>query len=507
MSARGVEAGAGQSGTPVAAYWCELALVDGAALPGVRLEVGTDGRLQAVTPRSEPRPGDVRLGTVLPGLANAHSHAFHRALRGRTHDAGGDFWQWREAMYQVAAGLDPKRYFLLARAVFAEMLASGFTAVGEFHYLHHRPGGSRYPAEHAMELALAAAAREVGIRLVLLDTLYLDGGIGMPLTPAQRAFGDGSAAAWLARWHSLRAALGRAATADDGDGSPADSQADIQAGTDARVTLGAAIHSVRAVSPTAIREALAGLPDAVPLHIHLSEQPQENADCRAAYGRTPTEVLAGIGALAPRLSVVHATHLTDEDVALIGTSGASVVICPTTEADLGDGIGPALALQRAGARIALGSDQNAVIDPLLEMRGLEAGERLASGRRGRFTPAELLVAASDHGYAALGLGRQRLIPGDLCDLVEVASDSIRTAGSLPEQLPLTATAADVRRVIVGGRVVADSGVLVGGAGGPGGRPPSTLQPELRPELRPEILLRDALAALDGTAALASGERP
>ncbi|TFC77839.1 formimidoylglutamate deiminase, partial [Cryobacterium cheniae] len=451
----GSGSGSRQARRPVATFWCERVLADGVARSGVRLEVGADGRLEAVTARTTPRPGDVRLGTVLPGLANAHSHAFHRALRGRTHGAGGDFWQWRETMYEVAAGLDPERYFLLARAVFAEMLVSGFTAVGEFHYLHHRPDGSRHATEHAMELALAAAAREVGIRLVLLDTLYLDGGIGVPLAPAQRAFGDGSAAAWLARWHSLRAALGSAAF-----------------GPDAPVTLGAAIHSVRAVTEPAMREALDGLPGTVPLHIHLSEQPQENADCRAAYGRTPTELLAGLGALVPRLSVVHATHLTDEDVALIGASGATVVICPTTEADLGDGIGPALRLQRAGARIALGSDQNAVIDPLLEMRGLEAGERLASGRRGRFTPAELLAAGSDNGYAALGLGRQRLAPGDLCDLVELAGDSIRTAGSLPEQLPLTATAADVRRVIVGGRVVAENGALVGagaaGAGGPAG---------------------------------------
>nr|WP_277613095.1 formimidoylglutamate deiminase [Cryobacterium cryoconiti] len=473
---------------PAVAFWCELALLDGVALPGVRLEVGWNGRLIAVTPHSAPQPGDVRLGTVLPGLANAHSHAFHRALRGRTHDAAGDFWQWRQAMYAVAGHLDPERYFRLARAVFAEMLVCGYTAVGEFHYLHHRPDGSRYPAEHAMELALAAAAREVGIRLVLLDTLYLDGGIGVPLAPEQRAFSDGSAAAWLARWHALRAALGGS---DDGP---------VAGGTDSRVTLGAAIHSVRAVTDAAMEESLAGLPDAVPLHIHLSEQPQENADCRAAYGRTPTEVLAGLGALAPRLSIVHATHLTDGDVTLIGTSGATVVICPTTEADLGDGIGPALALQRAGARIALGSDQNAVIDPLLEMRGLEAGERLASGRRGRFAPAELLAAASDNGYAALGLGRQRLAPGDLCDLVEVAGDSIRTAGSLPGQLPLTATAADVRRVIVGGRVVADSGVLVaGGSGVLDGHPPGAL--------RPEILLRDALAMLGEPTTPASGERP
>ncbi|TFD43342.1 formimidoylglutamate deiminase [Cryobacterium sp. TMT2-10] len=473
------------AGASAVAYWCETLLIDGVPTPGVRLEAAADGRITRVTPGTLPRSTDVRLGTVLPGLANAHSHAFHRALRGRTHAGGGDFWQWREEMYRVAGRLDPDRYFALARAVFAEMLVSGFTAVGEFHYLHHRQDGSRYPREHAMELALAEAARSVGIRLVLLDTLYLAGGIGSPLEPGQRAFGDGSAAGWLARWHSLRAALASDAAAETGMGAHSETDADP------RISLGAAIHSVRAVTPDAMREVLRGLPAGVPLHIHVSEQPQENADCLAAYGGTPTGVLAGIGALEPRLSLVHATHLSDDDVALIGASGATVVICPTTEADLGDGIGPALRLQQAGARIAIGSDQNAVVDPLLELRGLEAGERLASGRRGRFAPAELLSAGSRNGYVCLGLGDNRSRPGDLCDLVEVAADSIRTAGSLPGQLPLTATAADVRRVIVGGRVVADAGILVPGgtAAGPGG------------SLRPEVLLRDALAELDAADAL------
>jgi len=444
------------------AYWCETLLIDGEPTPGVRVEVGADGRIASLASGSAPRPGDVRLGTVLPGMANAHSHAFHRALRGRTHADGGDFWQWREAMYLAAGRLDPDRYYALARAVFAEMLVSGWTAVGEFHYVHHRPDGSRYPREHAMELALGAAARDVGIRLVLLDTLYLAGGIGRPLAPEQRAFDDGSAAGWLDRWRSLNEAFG--------------------ADPDARVTLGAAIHSVRAVPPAAMRQVLAGLPSAVPVHIHLSEQPHENADCLAGYGVTPTGVLAGLGALSPRLSVVHATHLTDDDIALIGHAGAAVVMCPTTEADLGDGIGPARRLADAGARIALGSDQNAVVDPLLEMRGLEAGERLASGERGRFDPAQLLAAASTNGYASLGLGDTGLRPGGLCDLVEVSTESVRTVGSAPAQLPLTATASDVLRVVVHGVIVADSGRLVS-AGGVADRLPGAM-------------LRDALAALD-----------
>jgi formiminoglutamate deiminase len=417
-------------------YWCSTVLIDGVAVPSVRIEFGSDGRITAIQRAAAPADEDVRLGTVVPGMGNAHSHAFHRVLRGRTHSDGGDFWRWRESMYRAASVLDPTRYLALARAVFAEMLVSGWTAVGEFHYLHHQPDGTPWAEPHAMEFAISRAAAEVGIRLVLLDTLYLAGGIGQKLAPDQRAFGDGTAAAWLDRWHSLREAIGD------------------------RTTLGAAIHSVRAVPPDDVRLAVLGLPDDVPLHVHVSEQPQENRDSLAAYGRTPIGVLADAGALSPRTSLVHATHLTAEDRAIVAASGANVVFCPTTEADLGDGIGPARALADAGTPIALGSDQNAVIDPFLEMRGLEAGERLASGSRGRFDPARLLVAASTAGYVSLGLGDHRLEVGDPCDLVEVSATSLRTVGSEPGQLPMTATASDVERVIVGGRVAADRGRLV-----------------------------------------------
>ena len=364
----------------------------------------------------------------MPGFANAHSHLFHRALRGRTHDEGGDFWRWREEMYAVAGMLDPERYRALAIAVFSEMLAAGYTAVGEFHYVHHRPDGSPY-ADHAMELALADAAEETGIRLTLLDTCYLTGGIGQPLNPEQLRFGDGTADAWLERWYSLREALA------------------------GRVTLGAAIHSVRAVPEEAIATIVAGLPPETPLHVHLSEQPLENADSVRAYGVTPTALLNRLGALSERLTAVHATHLDDADVRLLGDARVSIALCPTTEADLGDGIGPARALASAGARPCIGSDQNAVIDPLLELRGLEAGERLASGRRGVFTPAELWTAGSTNGYRSLGLGRAGFAIGDWCDLVELDAASARTVGSRDGQLVLTATAADVLTTVVGGRVV------------------------------------------------------
>ncbi|NQX29103.1 formimidoylglutamate deiminase [Microbacteriaceae bacterium VKM Ac-2854] len=398
--------------------WCETLVTPAGVLRDVQIVAGV------VLP-GPAHPDDLVLGTVLPGAANAHSHSFHRILRGRTHADGGTFWRWRERMYAAAASLDPVRYERLATAVFAEMLVNGWTAVGEFHYLHH-PAGA---AEHAMELALASAAVATGIRLTLLDTAYLAGGFGRELAPQQRAFGDGDAAGYLRRWYALRERL------------------------PAQVRLGAALHSVRAVPAAAIREIVSGLPAEVPLHIHVSEQPQENADCHQAHGVSPIGLLADLGALSPRTSLIHATHVSADDIALVASSGATVVMCPTTEADLGDGIGPARAFADAGVPIAIGSDQNAVVDPFLELRGLEAGERLASGQRGRFDPAELLGYSGQAGYTSLGL-----LTGDF---VEIDAASIRTAGSRPEQLVLTATGADVRRVIVGGRVVVEDGRVAG----------------------------------------------
>jgi len=454
----------------MASFYCEALVRPGSVDRQVRIETDATGRISSISAGVEAKGGDIRLGTVFPGFANAHSHAFHRLLRGTSHSGGGDFWQWRDSMYRIAARLDPELMFLVARAVFAEMLVSGYTAVGEFHYVHHRGDGSPYAPAHAMELAIAEAAREVSIRLVLLDTCYLDGGIGQPLSPAQRRFGDASAGAWLERWHALRAVI----ESDSGTKSDSATKGD-------RVTLGAAIHSVRAVSPAAMAEIRDGLPAAIPLHIHASEQPRENTDCIASYGDTPVGVLARLGMLQPRLSIAHATHLSPADRALVSASGCTVVMCPTTEADLGDGIGPAFELAAAGTPIALGSDQNAVIDPLLELRGLEAGERLSSRRRGRFSPSALLQAGSVSGYASLGIGRGVLGMGDACDLVEIDAASVRTIGSAADQTVLTATASDVRRVVIGGEIVAASGRLAGG--------------RLASGSRPEDLFAEALTAL------------
>lgn len=413
--------------------WCKRVLGSGVVLERVRYSLAPDGTVHSVETGCDPHPSDFVLRTVIPGIANAHSHAFHRVLRGRTHNDGGNFWIWRESMYRTASRLEPESYYHLARAVFAEMVTSGFTAVGEFHYVHHRTDGEPYP--HEMELAISTAAKSVGIRLMLLDTAYLTGAIGQALSPNQIRFGDRNADTYLARWHELNNRI---------------------------ENLGAAIHSVRAVPPPAIRRINEGLPDSIPLHIHLSEQPQENIDSIAAFGRTPTQLLSHLGVLHPRLSAVHATHLTPTDIELLGRAETSIVMCPTTEADLGDGIGPARLLRDSGAHLALGSDQNAVIDPFLEMRGLEMHERLASGTRGQFTPAEALSAGSAGGYRSLGWLTPPLQVGGPCDLLEIDDQSTRTIGSDALQLLFSATASDVARVIVGGQVVAERGLLADG---------------------------------------------
>ncbi|MCU0271348.1 MAG: formimidoylglutamate deiminase [Acidimicrobiales bacterium] len=405
-------------------------LADGPAAD-VRLEV-RDARLVRVEVGVPPSPGDERLpGMVFPGFADTHSHAFHRALRGRTHTGRGSFWTWRQTMYDVAARLDPDSLLALATAAFAEQALAGITVVGEFHYLHHRPDGRTYDDRNAMGEALREAASRAGVRLTLLDTCYLAGGFGQPTAGVQRRYDDGSATTWANRV---------AALADDD-----------------RTRIGVAIHSVRAVPAEALTAVANAFPDR-PLHVHLSEQPEENAACRAAHGCTPTALLAAHGVLSPRTTAVHGTHLTDDDVALLAASGAGCCLCPSTEADLADGIGPARALADAGVALSLGTDQHSLVDLMAEARLLEMHERLTSLERGRFTVADLVAAATHHGYDALGWpGGGRLEVGAPADFVAVRLDTPRTAGALPTQVFLVAGVADVDTVVVGGDVVVREG--------------------------------------------------
>jgi formiminoglutamate deiminase len=401
----------------VTQYLLDRAWVEGAFHDNVVVEV-TQGRFTRVDTDAPAvsRAHAVRVaGLTIPGMANAHSHAFHRALRGHTQRDRGTFWTWRRQMYSVAERLDPDSYYLLAKAVYQEMVSTGITAVGEFHYLHHQPDGTRYARPNAMGDALRAAGHEVGLRVVLLDACYLSSGFGAPPEGVQIRYSDGTAAAWADR---------------AGDGP-------------------AAIHSVRAVP----RDQMHVFRGRGPLHVHLSEQDAENEACLDRYGLTPTMLLHAEGLLGPQTTVVHATHLTDEDIETLGSTRTNVCITPTTERDLADGIGPARRLADAGCRLSLGSDSHAVVDMFEEMRGLELDERLATQQRGHWTAQELLEAATAHdvlGVADAG----RIEVGARADLVTMDPASPRTAGTGQDEhtVVYAATASDVTQVIVDGQV-------------------------------------------------------
>lgn len=435
------------SGAGTSQLWCEQAWLGGpSAEAGVLLEIDGDRIASVRTGVPAPVAGaEVLDGLTLPGIANAHSHCFHRALRGRTQAGEGSFWTWRQQMYAAAAVLDPASYHQLAVGVFGEMVMAGYTSVGEFHYLHHQPDGSPYAPAHQMELALIDAAAEAGIRMTLLDTCYLHGGIGKQLEPVQRRFSDGSAQRWADRVTALagsEALAGRAA-----------------------VRVGAAVHSVRAVAPHEVAVvARWAAAHGAPLHAHVSEQPAENTDCLRAYGLSPTAVLAADGALTVPggFCAVHATHLSADDLRAYGQVGAFVCFCPTTERDLADGIGPSTALRQAGARLCVGSDSHAVLDAFEELRAVELNERLASGARGTHSAEQLLTAGAVHGNAAIGWpDAGRLQAGALADLVTVRTDSIRLAGTDPahvlEAVLFAASPADIDAVMVGGRWMARLG--------------------------------------------------
>jgi formiminoglutamate deiminase len=422
------------------AYLLQLAWVDGAVRDDVLVEIA-DGRFTSVTLGGEVRHSEGEIsanksriprssgefaslpGLTVPGLANCHSHAFHRALRGRTQRGRGTFWTWRDQMYDVAARLDPDTYLDLATVTFREMVAAGITTVGEFHYLHHQPDGTPYDDPNAMGHALIEAAQQAGLRITLLDTCYLSAGFGKPPEGPQVRFSDGDVDAWVDRVGAI--------------------------GEYDHARVAGAYHSVRAVPLEQMRRHTT-----TPLHIHLSEQRAENEQCLAAYGMTPTQVFAEAGHLAGTSTLVHATHLTDDDVRLIGEAGTFACFCPTTERDLGDGIGPSRALHEAGSPLSLGSDSHAVVDLFEEMRALELDERLATEERGHWSAAELLTAATRHdslGWSGAGA----IAVGQRADLVTIAIDGIRTAGTGADEhtAVYAATAEDVTHVVIDGRAV------------------------------------------------------
>ena len=381
------------------------------------------GRIERVTEGANAPAGATALrGWTIPGLANVHSHAFQHVLRGATESGGGDFWEWREQMYVAAEGWTAGSYLEHCRGVFREMLKAGITVVGEFHYLH-RLGNE-------LGEAVAFAAAQEGIRLTLIDTCYLQGGVdGRPLQGAQTSFSDGDVDGWAARMDAL------------------------MVGEDVRV--GAAIHSVRAVDVPSMRRVAAwARKRKAPLHIHLAEQAGEVDECIDVMGCTPTQLLEREGILGPDLTAVHAIHVDDADIALLGRHRVSVVACTTSERDLADRVGPLGRLAAAGTPICVGSDSNAVIDMFEEARGLELDQRRGTGRRVHHQPGDLFRAATIGGMRALGWEGGELKAGMLADFITIDPPHVAAKKNLDlGYLMFNRSAHDVNNVVVGGTTV------------------------------------------------------
>jgi formimidoylglutamate deiminase len=376
---------------------------------------------------------------ALRGIANLHSHAFQRAMAGlaeRQTDPGDSFWTWRETMYRMAGRFDPDTLHAVASQLYAEMLEAGYTTVCEFHYLHHAPDGRPYADPAAMSRALVRAARETGIRLTLLPVLYMTGGFdGRPLGERQRRFG-----------HDVDAFLALVAA--------------LRAEEDASLRVGCALHSLRAVPADAMRAVLAALPRDMPMHIHIAEQLGEVQDSLALRGARPVEWLLGNAEVDARWTLVHATHLERAEVDGIARSGATAAICPTTEANLGDGLFPLREFLDAGGAIGIGSDSQVSVSPVEELRWLEYGQRLATHHRnivvhaGSPSVGETLLDAV-HASASNATGLDGA--GDVVVLdAEAPQFAGATAADVADRWIFSGNRPLVREVhVAGARVVAD----------------------------------------------------
>lgn len=392
-------------------YHAEHALIGDSIVPSVRITI--DGATIAAVERGARQAGDEAInGIALPGMANVHSHSFQRAMAGLAEwDAGGrdNFWSWREAMYRFAQRLDPDSQHAVARFLFVEMLKAGYTAVGEFHYLHNQSGGAPYSNAGAMAEAIALAASESGIALTMLPTLYVTAGAnGQALNDRQKRFGK-----TVEQLLKLRAGL---------KGKPG------------VTALGLALHSLRAVPAALMKEAIAGVEADVPLHIHAAEQVGEVDECVRFLGARPVEFLLREFNISERWCLVHSTHLTAEETGGLAKSGAIAGLCPTTEANLGDGIFPLPDYLDADGRIAIGGDSHIAVDPAEELKALEYSQRLALRRRNvasskaaPHTAARLWADAARNGARALGLNAGEIAAGKRADIAVVDTDHVSLA--------------------------------------------------------------------------------
>jgi formimidoylglutamate deiminase len=413
----------------------------------VTIEIGADGSIVAVTPRSDAGAAERAGGPVVPGMPNVHSHAFQRALAGRTGEASADgdsFWTWRRAMYAFLERIDADAFEAVAAQAYVEMLKAGYTAVAEFHYVHHDPQGRPYADRAELSRRILAAAGDAGIALTLLPVFYAHGGFGAaPPAPEQRRFVN-----TLDAYARLVAALSADAT-------------------ERSCTVGVAPHSLRAVTPRELADVVALAPPGAPIHIHAAEQTQEVDDCVAWSGERPVDWLLDHAGVDRRWCVVHATHLAAAENARLAASGAVVGLAPTTEADLGDGTFPAQAFVAAGGRFGVGSDSNAIVDPFAELRQLEWSQRLAHLARNVLARNGVAVGEATYARAAAG-GAQALAQpvgaiasGSRADLVVL--DGMHPAfAALPVERCLEAAifgpcARPVRDVMVGGRWIVRDG--------------------------------------------------
>ena len=386
---------------------------------------------------------------MLPGLVNAHSHAFQRIIRGRTEyrsqNATDSFWTWREQMYAAATKLTPEEIYTVSRMAFREMAMTGITAVGEFHYLHHSPDGSPYADPNLLAHEVIRAANDVGIRIALLRVAYARAGHQVEPNPRQIRFIEDSPDTYLARLDQL------IDTIDTKDGM---------------AWAGVAPHSVRAVPLDYLKPVVAFANERqLPIHMHVAEQPAEVAACIQEYGRSPVALLDTEGLLSERFTAVHAIHVTPKAVAALAESGAGVCACPTTERNLGDGVVPADLYFKANVPISLGTDSQIQIDLLEDARELEYHLRLQKTERNVLAPeneggtsalaARLFECATVNGAKAIGFHGGELEPGAPADFFTVDLDDPSIAGASPDDLlaaivfSLSRTA--IREVAVNGK--------------------------------------------------------
>jgi formimidoylglutamate deiminase len=434
-------------------YRPELLYSKGSFLPNAGILAGDSGEVQAITANADSSPAhvvDLPGKVLLPGFVNAHSHSFQRLIRGKSESrgqSGKDFWSWRNTMYHAAARLTPDEVYDIARMAFLEMVLSGTTTVGEFHYVHTAPDGRPYDDPNLLSKQVIAAARSVGIRIVLLRTAYLRSGFQLPRDQGQVRFFE-SAGEFLANTAALL------------DSYPSEA---------ASVQFGIAPHSIRAVPLQDLKEIVAfARQKQLPIHMHVAEQVGENIACSREYGLTPVALLGKEKLLGPDFTAVHAIHTYPEELRMLADAAATICSCPTTERNLGDGVIAADHAMKKGIRVAFGSDSQAQIDPLEDARELDYHLRLQHEERaildqinGQPLATRLFECATLNGARALALSAGELSPGSFADFFTVALDDLSIAGHFPEDLlsilVFSLNRSAIRDVAVNGKLILRDG--------------------------------------------------